>query len=97
MGTLDGHYRHLGSALTWDAAGVTWQPEGTGAVRLTWAEVRTVRRRRERDESVELFYGPGSGPGSPWLGSIVVPVSSPADADRLLTTLTWRLSDRHDD
>lgn len=94
MGTLDGHYRHLGSALTWDATGVTWHPVGTTAVRLTWAEVRTVRRRRSRGESVELFYSRDAGPESPWLDSIVVPVSTSADADRLLTTLAWRLTDR---
>ena len=94
MSTLDGHYRHQGTTLAWDSQGLTLRPCDREELTIAWSSVYVARRIRAAGDLVEVLFD--AAPESPdaALESFSLPVSTHADADRLLTIINWRAGPR---
>jgi hypothetical protein len=94
MAALDGFYRHLGATMTWDDSGVTFRATGREASRVGWDVVEGARQIGKRPGFVQLLVSGHVPPADPALDPFSIRVASNADANRLVTSVGWRTTNR---
>jgi hypothetical protein len=91
MQLLDGHYRHRGSVLTFDDAGVTLAHLGARpGANARWDQIIGARQIGERPGHVQVLVQGHVPPHDPGNDPFAIAVASDADAFRLVTNIGWR-------
>jgi hypothetical protein len=92
MQPLDGHYRHRGVILSWDDAGVSvTRAGGRISARVPWEQIDGARQIGTRPGYVQLLVQGHVPPGDPRHDPFAIAVISDHDADRLVTSISWRV------
>ena len=93
MTLLDGRYRHDGVTLAWDNDGIVLARSATPrAVHAGWHEVYGARHIGGEPGFVQALVFDHLPLPDPRHDPFTVPVSSKADANRLLTSFQWRVT-----
>ena len=91
MPPLDGHYRHSGTAISWDDAGVTvLRSDDRVRAFAPWNEIDGARQIGSRPSHVQLLVSGHVPPADPRHDPFSIAVNSDSDARRLLITVAWR-------
>jgi hypothetical protein len=89
---LDGHYRHRDVSLVWDDVGLSFaRSVNSTTSHVDWSAVEGVRQIGARPGFVQLIVRDHIPPGAPEHDPFSIPVASDADANRLVTAITWRV------
>ena len=90
---LDGRYRHDGVTLAWDSDGIVLARSSTHtAVQAGWHEVYGARHIGGQPGFVQVLIFDHLPLPDPRFDPFTVPVSSEADANRLVTSIQWRVT-----
>jgi hypothetical protein len=93
MSHLDGIYRHLGTAMVWDAVGLSVARPGVRSVTHSpWSEIIGARRIGARPGHVQVIVSGHVPPADPRDDPFSIAVASEDDAFRIVTNLEWNAS-----
>ena len=92
MALLDGRYRHAGVTMSWDSTGIVLtRTTSPTAVHARWHEVYGARHIGGDPGYVQVLVFDHLPLPNPRLDPFTVPVASEADANRLATSIQWRV------
>ncbi len=95
MTPFDGRYRHRDALLVWDDAGLTFTRKGSGmAAHVAWRGIDGARQIGGRPGFVQLLVREHVPPADPEADPFSIAVAGDADANRLITSITWRAMPR---
>jgi hypothetical protein len=90
---LEGHYQHAGVKVKWNEKRIKLL-RGEVSHRVKWRNVSGVRRIGALPGHVQLTIEGHVPPGDAHDDPYSIPVASEADANRLVTLLTWLAESR---
>ena len=96
MTLFDGLYRHKQTTMVWDVVGVTFSRRDEQTVaHVTWSEVlgaRQVIGSHQEPGHVQVIVRGHIPPADPRRDPFSVEVASEADANRVVTSISWNSS-----